>query len=405
MNFERIYLDHAATTPLRSEVADAMREAFPDADYNPSSLHAEGRRARAVLEDARERVASLLGAGRNEIVFTSSGTEADNLAIFGVVGAAQRGAHVVTTAIEHHAVSAPLRVLHEEGVETALLPVDRYGRVDAMEFAAALRPNTVLASVMYANNEIGTVQPIAALAEMARKRGVFFHTDAVQAPNWLPLDVCELGVDLLTLSGHKCQGPKGVGLLYVRQGVPLASILHGGGQEFGRRAGTQNVAGIAGMARALELAALERSEQSARVGVLRDRLQDGICATIPDVRINGGGPRLANNLNVSFAGVESATALISLDLAGIAVSAGSACTSGSLESSHVLAAMGLEGRWKKSAIRFSLGATTTAAEIDGLLAILPPLIADLRRPAGHLQGEWVDSKRTARGWRQKLEQY
>ena len=405
MNFERIYLDHAATTPVRTEVADAMREAFPAANYNPSSLHAEGRRARAVLEDARERIASLLGAARNEIIFTSSGTEADNLALLGVARGAQRGAHVVTTAIEHHAVTAALDELAEEGVGATVLPVDRNGRVDAMQFASALQPNTVLASVMYANNEVGTVQPIAELAAIARQRGVFFHTDAVQAPSWLSIDVGELGVDLLALSAHKCHGPKGVGLLYVRAGVPMASILYGGGQEFGRRPGTQNVAGIAGMARALELAALERNEQNGRVAALRDRLEAGICATIPDVRINGAAPRLANNLNVSFAGIESRTLLIALDLAGIAVSAGSACTSGDLEPSHVLAAMDLESPWREGAIRFSLGAGTTPSQIDTVLGTLPRLVLDLRRPAVQVRGDWVDSERTARGWRQKLEQY
>ena len=274
-----------------------------------------------------------------------------------------------------------------------------------MQFASALQPNTVLASVMYANNEVGTVQPIAELAAIARQRGVFFHTDAVQAPSWLSIDVGELGVDLLALSAHKCHGPKGVGLLYVRAGVPMASILYGGGQEFGRRAGTQNVAGIAGMARALELAALERNEQNGRVAALRDRLEAGICATIPDVRINGAAPRLANNLNVSFAGIESRTLLIALDLAEIAVSAGSACTSGDLEPSHVLAAMDLESPWREGAIRFSLGAGTTPSQIDTVLGTLPRLVVDLRRPAVQVRGDWVDSERTARGWRQKLEQY
>jgi cysteine desulfurase len=386
VNLDRIYLDNAATTPLRAEVADAMREAIADADYNSSSLHAEGRRARAVLDAARERIASLLGAARNEIVFTSSGTEADNLAVMGAARAAPRGPHVVATAIEHHAVIGALDRLREEGAQTTVLPVDSHGLVDAGQFAGALRPTTFLASVMYANNEIGTVQPIAELAAIARERGVLFHTDAVQAPSWLPIDVRELGVDLLSLSAHKCQGPKGVGLLYVRQGVPLAPILHGGGQEFGRRPGTQNVVGIAGMARALELAATERHEASERVRALRDRLEAGIRQAVPEIRINGGGQRLANNCNVSFAGVDSVALLIALDLAGVAVSAGSACTSGSLEPSHVLAAIGLEGRWQKGAVRFSLGVGTSPADIARVLAILPPLIADLRRPTGALSG-------------------
>jgi cysteine desulfurase len=381
VNSKRIYLDNAATTPLRAEVAEAMREAVADSNYNPSSLHAEGRRAAAVLDAARERVASLLVATRSEIIFTSSGTEADNLALLGVARAASPGGHVVVTAIEHHAVLSAVDRLREEGFEVSVLPVGRDGLVDVAQFAAALRPTTVLASVMYANNEIGTVQPIAELTRVARSRGVLFHSDAVQAPSWLPIDVAELGVDLLSLSAHKCQGPKGVGLLYVRRGVPIVPILHGGGQEFGRRPGTQDVVGIAGMARALELAAAERAEQSRRVAALRDRLESGIRAAIPDVRINGAAPRLANNLNVSFAGAESASLLIALDLAGIAVSAGSACTSGSLEPSHVLAAMGLDQRRQHGTIRFSLGTTSSAADIDRVLAVLPALVAEQRCPS------------------------
>jgi cysteine desulfurase len=388
VNSERIYLDNAATTALRAEVADAMREAFAESNYNPSSLHAEGRRTRAVLDAARERVASLLGATRNEIIFTGSGTEADNQALLGVARTAERGAHIVTTAIEHHAITSAVDRLHDEGYETTVLPVDSEGRVETARFTAALRPTTVLASVAYANNEVGTVAPIAELAAIARERGVLFHTDAVQAPSWLPLDVRELGVDLLSLSAHKFHGPKGVGLLYVRRGVRIAPILHGGGQEFGRRSGTQNVLGIVGMARALELAVLERTRRGREVAELRDRLEAGITALVPDVRINGGGAqRLANNLNVSFAGVDSAALLIALDLAGIAVSAGSACTSGSPEPSHVLVALGLEPRWQTGAIRFSLGITTSRSEIDRVLRLVPPLVADLRRPAGLLRGD------------------
>jgi cysteine desulfurase len=379
VNSNRIYLDHAATTPLRCEVAQEMRAA--DASFNPSSLHAEGRGAAAVLDGARERVAALLGAVRNEITFTSSGTEADNLAIFGVLRAAAAGAHFVTTAFEHHAVLAPLDRLRSEGFEVTVLPVGRDGFVDVQAFAAALRPQTVLASVMYANNEIGTVQPLAALSKIARPRGVLFHTDAIASPCWLPLDVGELGVDLLSLSAHKCGGPKGVGALYVRRGVPIAPILHGGGQEFGRRAGTQNVAGNAGMAAAVAMAAQEREAQARRVSALRERLQVGILATIPEVRINGAEPRLPNVLNVSFAAVESLPLLIALDLAGVAVSAGSACTSGSPEPSHVLAAMRIEPAWQRGAIRFSLGIRSTVGEIERVLELLPPIIADLRRPA------------------------
>jgi cysteine desulfurase len=382
VNQQRIYLDNAATTPLRSEVTDALREAFDhDGFLNPSSLHAEGRRARAALDGARDRVAAALGASRNEITFTGSGTEADNQAVFGVARARKAG-HLVASRIEHHAVIHALECLREEGFELTLLPVDARGLVDVAEFARALRPDTVLASVMYANNETGTIQPIAELAALAHQRGVFFHTDAVQAPGWLPVDVRRLGVDLLSLSAHKFNGPQGVGLLYVRAGTPIVPLVHGGGQEFGRRSGTENVLGVAGLARALELAVAEEPERAPRIAALRDRLETGICSAIPDVRVNGAGaPRLAKMLNVSFAEVESEPLLIRLDLEGIAVSAGSACTSGTLERSHVITALGAQPRWQTAPIRFSLGATTRADEIDRVLAVLPGIVADLRRKA------------------------
>jgi cysteine desulfurase len=381
VNSKRIYLDNAATTALRPEVADAMREALDQSGFNPSSLHAEGRRARGVLDGARDRIARLLGAMRTEITFTASGTEGDNQALLGVVRAREHPAHVLVSAIEHHAVLAAVEQLHAEGYEITRLPVSSDGLVNVQDFESALRPETVFASVMYANNEIGTVQPIAELARIAHDRGVLFHTDAIQAPGWLPLAVGALGVDLLSLSAHKFGGPKGVGCLYVRRGVRLAPILHGGGQEFGRRPGTENVVGIAGMARALELAEAERPRKAAQIGGLRDRLETGIRSSVPDVRINGAGAiRLPNNSNVSFAGIASEVLLIGLDLAGIAASAGSACTSGVLEPSHVLAALGLEPRWRTGAIRFSLGAGTTASQIERVLSILPGLVARLRVP-------------------------
>jgi cysteine desulfurase len=382
VNQQRIYLDNAATTPLRSEVTDALREAFVDGGFlNPSSLHTEGRRARAALDGARDRVAAALGASRNEITFMASGTEADNQALLGVARARKRG-HLVASCVEHHAVIHALECLREEGFELTILPVDARGLVDVDEFAAALRPDTLLASVMYANNEIGTIQPIAELAALAHRRGVFFHTDAVQAPGWLRLDVRALDVDLLSLSAHKFHGPQGVGLLYVRAGTPIVPIVHGGGQEFGRRSGTENVVGIAGLARALELAVAEEPERTPRIAALRDRLEDGICTAIPGVRVNGAGaPRLAKILNVSFAEVESDALLIRLDLEGVAVSAGSACTSGALQHSHVVAALGAEPRWQTGVIRFSLGATTRSDEIDRVLALLPAIVADLRDKA------------------------
>jgi cysteine desulfurase len=377
VNSGRIYLDHAATTPLRSEAADAMRAAL-DANYNPSSLHAEGRRARAALEAARESIATLLGASRNEIVFTSGGTEANNLSLLGIARAGPPGARIVAVATEHAAVLGTLDRLAADGFEIAILPVGADGQVDAGAFEAALGANASLASVMYANNEIGTIAPVAELAAIARMRGARFHTDAVQAPSWLPLDVGALGVDALALSAHKFGGPKGVGLLYLRDGVALEPVIHGGGQERGRRSGTPNVAAIVATARALSLAQAERAEQAARVAALRDRLEAGIRAAISPVRINGGEKRLANNLSVSFAGVETSALLIALDLAGIAVSAGSACASGSLEPSHVLAALSPEHAWQGRAIRFSLGRETSREEVDRVLAVLPGLVAELR---------------------------
>jgi cysteine desulfurase len=385
VNSERIYLDNAATTALRPEAAAAMLES--QQEYNPSSLHAEGRRARAALDGARQRIATLFGTAANEIVFTSSGTESDNLALLGIARAAGAGAHVVSTSTEHHAVLGALDRLREEGFQITVLPVGPDGRLDAGEFEAALRPNTVLASVAFANNETGTVQPIAQVASIARARGVAFHTDAVQAARWLSLMPDELGVDLITLSAHKAGGPHGAGLLYVRSKVPLAPISYGGGQESGRRSGTHNLPGILGMAAAFERAVSERDQAAPRVAALRDRLEAAICAEVPDVRINGSADRLPNFLNVSFGGVESATLLIALDLAGIAASAGSACTSGSPERSHVLRAMGMDARWQTSAIRFTLGTETSAAEIDRVAALVPSLVAGLRKPAAALRGD------------------
>lgn len=379
MNSDRIYLDNASTTPLRPEAADAMRRAFAESGFNPSSQHAEGRRARAVLDDARDRVAAALGTKRGEIVFTGSGTESDNQAILGAARVLRPPGYVIASAIEHHAVLAALEQLRSEGFETTLLPVESDGTVLPAAFAQALRSDTVLASIMYVNNEIGTVQPIADLARIARQRGVLFHCDAIQAPSWLPIDVSDLGVDLLSLSAHKFGGPKGVGVLYVRDGIAITPLVHGGGQESGRRAGTENVAGAAGLATALELAAAERVEKRLWVAGLRDRLEEGIRSTVPDVRVNGAaGPRSANIANVSFARVDSAALLIALDLAGIAVSAGSACTSGALEPSHVLGAMGLDPAWTRGAIRFSLGSATTPVEVERTIAVLPGLIGRLR---------------------------
>jgi len=381
---QRIYLDHAATTPVRPEVLEAMLPFYQGGGYNPSSVHAEGRAARTAVDEARERIARILGASPKEIVFTGSGSEADNLAVTGVARARrERGRHVVSAATEHHAVLHALDALRGEGWEVTVLPVDEAGRVDAAGFARALRADTALASIAYANNEIGTIAPVAELASAARERGVLFHTDAVQAAAYLPLDVRELGVDLLSLAAHKFYGPKGVGLLYVRAGTPLEPLTHGGSQEFGKRAGTENVAGIVGMARALELAAGERDAVASRIGVLRDRLEARICERLDDVRVNGrGAPRLANNLNLSLLGIESDRLVARLDLDGLAVSAGSACTSGVVEPSHVIAALGLGEEWTRGVVRLTLGRQTTEEETTRAGDMLVRAVAGLREAFG-----------------------
>ncbi|HEV7179542.1 MAG TPA: cysteine desulfurase family protein [Candidatus Baltobacteraceae bacterium] len=376
----RIYLDFAATTPVDPSVVESMLPYFTEHGYNPSSVHTEGRAARAALDDARDRVARVLGSARKEITFVASGSEADNQAILGIARRhSQRGKHIVSSAIEHHAVLHALDVLAAEGFEITLLPVDESGRIDAVEFEASLRADTTLATIAYANNEIGVVQPIARLAEIAREHGVIFHTDAIQAPGWLPIQVGPLGVDLVSLSAHKFYGPKGVGVLYARDGVSIPPLVHGGGQEFGRRSGTENVAGIVGLATALERAAADQPVRAERVAKMRDRLEREILERVPDARINGAGAvRLPNNANISFGGVDSETLLMRLDLEGIAVSAGSACTSGALEPSHVIAALGIDSRWHEGVIRFSLGASTQDAEIDRVIDVLQGVVVDLR---------------------------
>ena len=380
---DRIYADHAATTPVRAEAIAAMIPLLGSGGYNPSSLHAEGRAARAALDNARGTVARVLGAAPREIVFTGGGSEADVLAIVGGArAAAARGRHVITSVIEHHAVLHAVDELERDGWSVTRLPVDARGLVDPDAFANAITPQTTLASIMLANNEIGVVQPIAVLARIARERGVVFHTDAVQGPGWLDLSVTALGVDLLAISGHKFHGPKGVGVLYVRSGTPVAPIIVGGGQEHGLRSGTENVAGITGLAVALGLADAERAETSARVAALRDRLEQALLREIPDIIVNGrGAPRLPNSLSVAFAAVPGDALLIRLDLAGIAASAGSACAAGSLEPSHVSAALGLDSDHRLGVIRFSLGRGTTGEEIDRLVGLLPALVADVRVPA------------------------
>lgn len=382
----RIYLDHAATTPVDPAVVQAMLPYWTNAWGNPSSLYAAGRAARTALDESRAAVARVLGCAPNEIVFTAGGTEGDNLALKGVVAAAQaasRPTHLITTAIEHHAILHAAEYLERFGTAVTCLPVDAEGFVDPAALAAALRPETCLISIIYANNEIGTIQPIADLAAIARQHGIPFHTDAVQAAGSLPLDVGALGVDLLTLAAHKFYGPKGVGALYVRNGTPMLYQQQGGPQEGDRRGGTENVAAIVGLAIALTRAEAARTAYNDHCRALRDRLIDGILATIPASRLNGprGDLRLPNNVNASFSGVEGESLIIALDLEGIAASSGSACTTGATEPSHVLRAIGVPEESIAGSLRLTLGRDNTPADVDELLALLPDLIARLRTNA------------------------
>jgi len=375
----RIYMDHSATTPVRQEVVDAMVPYFTEEFGNASSVYGYGQRAHVALEQARRTVASLIGAEPEEIIFTSGGTESDNLAIKGVAAAcAGGGGHIITSAIEHHAVLNTCHILEKQGFEVTELPVDEYGRVDPKELRRALRPDTVLVSVMMANNEVGTVQPIRELASIAAEASVPFHTDAVQAAGKIPVDVGKLGVDLLSISGHKFYGPKGVGALYVRAGTRMATIQHGGHHESGRRAGTENVPGIVGMARALELACAEMDSEATRLRGLTDRLQKGLAA-IDDHRLNGHPTeRLPHLLNMTFVNVEGESMLLTLDALGVAVSTGSACTSGSLEPSHVLTAMGVPPEIAHGSLRFSLGRSNTQEDVDYVIEKLPAIVERFR---------------------------
>lgn len=381
-----LYLDHAATTPVRPEVRDAMLPFLgEECPGNPSSIHAAGRAARKALEDARERVAARLGAAPREIVFTAGGTESDNLAILGGARAnAARGRHVVTSAIEHHAVLAACDRLKDEGFSADRAPVDAGGRVDPERLAALSRPDTVLATVMLANNEVGTLQPVAEIARRVRAASpkALVHTDAVQAAGKIPVDVKALDVDLLSLSAHKIYGPKGVGLLYVRKGTRLAPLLVGGEHEFGRRAGTENVAGIAGLAAALDLAAGEMAAEGERLARLRTRLAGGLRARIPDVRLNEHpADRLPHILSACFPGIDGEGIILHLDQEGIGVASGSACTSAHREPSHVLAAMGVPRELAASATRYSLGRSTTEGDIDRAVEATARAVARLRAVA------------------------
>ena len=376
----KIYMDNAATTPLKREVLDAMMPYLTEEYGNASSIYATGRDARRALDEARQTVADALGAKANEIYFTSCGSEADNWAIQGVAYANKnRGRHIISSQIEHHAVLHTLQYLEKQGFEVTYLPVDEYGLVRPDDLRDAIRPDTILITIMFANNEIGTIEPIDELAQIAHEHKIVFHTDAVQAVGHVPLNVKELGVDLLSLSAHKLYGPKGVGALYIKNGVKLDNFLHGGAQERGRRAGTENVAGIVGLAKAIELATAEMNEKVARLTTLRDRLISGIQAQIPYCRLNGHPTkRLCNNVNFSFEFIEGESLLLMLDMKGVAASSGSACTSGSLDPSHVLLAIGLKHEIAHGSLRLSIGDFTTEEDIDYVLEVLGPIVQRLR---------------------------
>jgi len=375
-----IYLDHAATTPCRPEVADAMRPYFTDVYGNPSSVHGVGQVARQALDEARDQVAKLIGAKAEEIYFTGSGTEADNLALFGCfLQHRGRKNHLITAATEHHAVLHTAEWLQELGAELTVLPVDGEGRVDPQAVRAAIRPETFLVSIMAANNEIGSLAPVTEIGAVCREAGVLFHTDAVQWAGALQLDVRELNVDFLALTGHKFYGPKGTGVLYARRGARFRSTMHGGGQERGRRAGTENLAGAVGLAAALKLAVEELPETLPRITALRDRLIASIEARIPNALLNGPRQeRLPNNVNFSFPGAESDLLVLNMDLEGVACSSGSACTAGAVEPSHVVKALGYPHERLISALRLSLGRGTTEAEIDGAVDALDRIIRRIR---------------------------
>jgi cysteine desulfurase len=377
---KRTFLDHAATTPTDPRVVEAMLPYFSDSFGNPSSIHSLGLETRTAVAEAREKVARLIGAASDEITFTSGGTEADNLAIKGVAQAnAQRGKHIVTTRIEHHAVEESCRYLEKQGFSVTLVRVDKDGLVNPGDVEKAVTPETILISVMHANNEVGTIQPIADISRVARKKGVYFHTDAVQTVGHIPAKVDELGVDLLAISAHKLYGPKGVGVLYVRKGTRIVSFLHGGGQECGLRASTENVPGIVGLGMAAEIAQAEMDAESKHVTRLRNKLIKGLLERIPQVRLNGHPTqRLPNNVNISVASVEGESLAVSLDLEGIAVSTGSACSSEAMEPSHVLTAMGVPVELARGSVRFSLGRENTDAEIDRVLEAFPRIVSRLR---------------------------
>jgi cysteine desulfurase len=377
---KRIYLDYAATTPTHPEVAKAMLPYFTEVFGNPSSIYSHGQEAKGAIDEARIHLAELIGAWNEEIIFTSGGTEADNFAIKGVAFANKnKRDHVITSSIEHHAVIETCKFLEKRGFNVTYLPVDEYGLVDPEDVKKAITNKTILISVMHANNEVGTIEPIDEIGKIAKEAGIYFHTDAVQTVGHIPVDVNELGVDLLSMSAHKLYGPKGIGALYIRKGTKLTSFIHGGEQERRWRAGTENVPGIVGLGRAAELARQKISEEAERLACLRDKLIKGIMERIDHTYLNGHpSRRLPNNVNVSVDFVEGESMLLNLDLEGICASTGSACSSSSLEPSHVLLAMGLSHEHTHGSLRLTLGKWTTDEMIEQVLDVLPRIVAKLR---------------------------
>jgi cysteine desulfurase len=387
---KRIYMDHAATTPTDVKVVKAMKPYFSLKYGNPNSIHSFGQEAREAVEEAREKIAHLIGANPSEIVFTAGGTEADNYAIKGIAWANQKkGNHVITSKIEHHAVLHSCQFLEKQGFKVTYLPVDKYGLIDPEDVKKAISDKTILVTIMHANNEIGTIEPIKEISKIAKKAGIYFHTDSVQTTGHIPIDVNDLGVDMLSMSGHKFYGPNGVGALYLRKGTKIVTLIDGGAQEKNRRAGTENVAGIVGMGKAAELAEkrlLQGKEDE--VIKLRDKLIKGITEKIDHTRLNGHPiKRLPGNANFCFEFVEGESMLLSLDMEGVAASSGSACTSGSLEASHVLLAIGLPPEIAHGSLRLTLGKDNTEEEIDYMISILPGIIEKLRA-LSPFKGNW-----------------
>ncbi len=377
---KRIYMDHAATTPVDPEVVAAMLPFFTENYGNASSMHAFGQEARQAIEQARESIALLIGAKPDEIIFTSGGTESDNFAVKGIAYARKdKGNHIITSAVEHHAVLEPCHFLEKNGFQVTVLPVDETGLVDPVDVKKAITDKTTLISIMHANNEIGTIEPVREIGAIARECGIAFHTDAVQTFGRIPVNVADLNVDLLSASGHKLYGPKGVGILYIRKGTRIVPFMHGGEQEKNRRASTYNVPGIVGMGKAAELAGEHMEREAARLTSLRDRMIRGILDGIDHSRLNGHPVlRLPNNVNVSLEYVEGESMLLSLDMEGIACSTGSACSSQSLEPSHVLRAIGLPHEIAHGSLRFSMGRVTSDDDVDTVLTVLPRIVDRLR---------------------------